>query len=185
MKSRKGLLGQFFFMLLLPVWGTQAATEGLWLDVPYIHQEKDGCGSASVAMVMQYWLGKRAGVSTERSEAARIQKELYSPKAHGIYASAIENYLRSSGFEVFAFRGEWKDLREQVEKGRPLIVSLKPGRGSDLHYVVVAGVAPEDSAVVLNDPARSKLLRLDRGEFLKEWRGADNWTLLAVPKQSR
>ncbi len=27
---------------------------GIWLDVPFIAQEKDGCGAASIAMVMQY-----------------------------------------------------------------------------------------------------------------------------------
>jgi len=32
-----------------------AGDSGLWLDVPYVHQEKDGCGSASLAMVLQYW----------------------------------------------------------------------------------------------------------------------------------
>ena len=28
---------------------------GVWLDVPFIKQEKDGCGAASISMVMQYW----------------------------------------------------------------------------------------------------------------------------------
>ena len=28
---------------------------GVWLDVPFVKQEKDGCGAASIAMVMQYW----------------------------------------------------------------------------------------------------------------------------------
>src|SRR5207248_6187286 len=31
---------------------------GFWLDVPYVHQEKDGCGSASLAMVLRYWQTK-------------------------------------------------------------------------------------------------------------------------------
>jgi len=26
----------------------------VWLDVPFVKQEKDGCGAASIAMVMQY-----------------------------------------------------------------------------------------------------------------------------------
>src|ERR1043165_5812507 len=37
--------------------GTPAS--GVWLDVPFIKQEKDGCGAASIAMVMQYWLKTR------------------------------------------------------------------------------------------------------------------------------
>ena len=59
---------------------------GLWLDVPYIRQEKDGCGSASLAMVLRYWQTKNASVADERIDPARIQRELYLAKPHGIYA---------------------------------------------------------------------------------------------------
>jgi hypothetical protein len=27
----------------------------LWVDVPFVRQPKDGCGAASISMVMQYW----------------------------------------------------------------------------------------------------------------------------------
>ena len=27
---------------------------GIWLDVPYVKQTEDGCGSASIAMLLQY-----------------------------------------------------------------------------------------------------------------------------------
>lgn len=172
----------FLFFFLVP--GSATVSQGLWLDVPYVHQEKDGCGSASVSMLMEYWIGKHATVPSTRSDPERIQQELYSPEAHGIYSSAIEQYLRRSGFEVFAFRGEWKDLREQLAKGRPLLIGLKPGRGGELHYAVVVGVSPKDDAVFLNDPARSKLLRIDRTQFTREWSATDFWTLLAVPKRT-
>jgi predicted double-glycine peptidase len=164
--------------------GVAAATSGVWLDVPYVHQVKDGCGSASLSMVLQYWIAKHAPVPAERSDPAQIQRELYSPSAHGIYASAMEAYLRSSGFEVFAFRGDWDDLQEHLTKGRPLIVSLKPGNGDSLHYAVVVGIDWANGAVFLNDPARSKLLRVERDQFTQEWRKAGFWTLLAVPKRT-
>jgi len=35
--------------------------------------------------------------------------------------------------------------------------------------------------VFVNDPARGKLLRIERAEFEKEWQAAKNWMLLAVP----
>lgn len=28
---------------------------GIWLDVPFITQERKGCGAAVIAMVMSYW----------------------------------------------------------------------------------------------------------------------------------
>ncbi len=41
----------------LAVCGMLLAAEppGVWLDVPFVKQEKDGCGAASIAMVIQYW----------------------------------------------------------------------------------------------------------------------------------
>ena len=160
-----------------------ASESGLWLDVPYVHQEKDGCGSASLAMVLQYWKGKNFAVSQDRTDPAAIQRVLYAKKARGIYAQEMENYLRDAGFEVFAFRGEFSDLRAQVAKGRPLVAGLKP-KGAPAHYVVVVGVDPQDAAVLVNDPERGKLVRIERREFEKAWQGTETWTLLALPRTS-
>ena len=134
-------------------------------------------------MVMQYWKAKNFAVATERMDPVRIQRELYARKPRGIYASDMEKYLRDTGFEVFAFRGEWSDLRAQVAKGRPLIAGLKPN-GAPAHYVVVVGVDPEDAAVLLNDPERGKMVRSERRELEKAWQGTETWTLLAVPHPS-
>jgi len=126
-------------MLLVPVLATGAGSS-VWLDVPYVHQEKEGCGSAALAMILQYWSQKGAALPAERIDAEKIQRELYSKEAHGIRASAMEEYLRESGFSPFVFRGEWNDLRTHIEKGRPLIASIQPGGKSSLHYVVVIGI---------------------------------------------
>jgi uncharacterized protein YvpB len=48
--------------------------------------------------------------------------------------------------------------------------------------VVVTGIDWVHEAVFLNDPARGKLLRVERAEFEKEWQAARNWMLLAVPE---
>jgi len=160
-----------------------AGLSGLWLDVPYIHQEKDGCGSASLAMVLRYWQGKNVLLAQERADPARIQRELYAAKPRGIYAADMERYLRESGFDVYAFRGDFSDLRAHLAKGRPLIAGLKP-EGAPAHYVVITGVDPDDAAVLVNDPERGKLLRIRRADFEKAWQGTRNWTLLAVPHHS-
>lgn len=160
-----------------------AETAGVWLDVPFVAQEKEGCGAASIAMVMRYWQQKQGQGPGETADAARIQQALYSKDAHGIYASAMQRYFEAQGFRAFAFAGEWSDLRQHLEKGRPLIVALQPGaHGAPLHYVVVAGVDPERGLVLLNDPAQRKLLKQDRSSFEREWNAAGKWTLLAVPQ---
>lgn len=161
---------------------TQAPPPGIWLDVPFVKQTENGCGSAAIAMLLQYWSAHGTSIASGRADAEAIQKELYSAKAHGIFASDMERYLRESGFREFAIRGEWDDLRKHLMEGRPLILSLQPGKTrAPFHYVVVAGMDWSRDAVFVNDPARGKLLRIEREEFEKEWLEAKNWMLLAVP----
>jgi ABC-type bacteriocin/lantibiotic exporter with double-glycine peptidase domain len=174
-------------LLLLGCTIQPAAQEsaGVWLDVPFVKQAEDGCGSAAISMVLQYWNAHGSQVPSERADAAAIQRRLYSRKARGVFASDLESYLKESGFRVFPFHGEWKDLREQLTQGRPLIVTLQPGNGkAPLHYVVVTGIDWQSSAVFINDPVRGKLLRIERADFEKEWRSNLNWMLLAVPEKA-
>jgi ABC-type bacteriocin/lantibiotic exporter with double-glycine peptidase domain len=160
-------------------------TAGVWLDVPFVKQSEEGCGSASLSMLLQYWSAHGASVDPARADAAVIQQKLYSRKAHGIFASDMQRYLTESGFRVFAVEGEWSDLRKHLSQGRPLIVSLQPGsKKSPLHYVVITGLDWEHSAIFLNDAARGKLIRVERAEFEKQWQAAGNWMLLAVPESA-
>ena len=162
-----------------------AQTASLWLDVPFVKQERDGCGAASIAMVMQFWQRQQGRFPDNASDAGEIEKALYSSRAHGIYASDLERYLRAQGFQAFAFEGTRDDLRQHLEKGRPLIVALKLAGQAPLHYVVVVGLDPENHLILVNDPAERKLLKREQADFEKEWRGAGNWALLAVPQAER
>jgi ABC-type bacteriocin/lantibiotic exporter with double-glycine peptidase domain len=173
-------------ILMLPaVRGRLLAADlpGVWLDVPFVKQEKGGCGAASIAMVMQYWQYQLGAAVSQDSDPIQIQHVLYSAKTHGIYASDMERYFREKGFRTFTIRGEWEDLKQHLDKGRPLIVALKPaGGGAPLHYVVVTGLDQEQGIVMVNDPAQRKLLKRDRSAFELEWSAAEKWTLLATPQ---
>jgi ABC-type bacteriocin/lantibiotic exporter with double-glycine peptidase domain len=159
-----------------------APASSVWLDVPFIKQEKNGCGAASIAMVMQYWHQQAGETVDESSNVAYIERALYSRKARGIYASEMESYFGKHHFHAYIFRGEWHDLEEHLAKGRPLIVALKPRSGErTLHYVVVVGVDGQQNVVLVNDAAQRKLLKVDRATFLKEWNAVNDWTLLAMP----
>lgn len=157
------------------------ASAGVWLDVPFVKQTEDGCGSASISMLLQYWNAHGATVSPTLSDVDAIQKKLYSKKAKGIFAQDIEWYFKASGFRAYSFRGDWDDLRHHLTQGRPLMVSIEPRPQAPLHYVIVTGMDWRHDAVFVNDPARGKLLRIERQEFQNEWFAARNWTLLAVP----
>ncbi|MGB7846622.1 MAG: C39 family peptidase [Candidatus Acidiferrum sp.] len=154
----------------------------IWIDVPFVSQSKEGCGSAAISMVMQYWAKQAGKPASPQMDAAKIQELLYSSRQKGILASALEKYLQEHGYRAFTFRGEWRDLQHHLQQGRPLIVSLKAsGAHGPLHYSVVVGVDAEREFIFLNDPARGKMLRMSREGFQSEWDSAKNWTLLAVP----
>ena len=156
----------------------------LWIDVPFVRQPREGCGAASIAMVMQYWAKQPGSHSRTGRDVDAIQQQLYSPKDHGIPAASMVEYLRRQGFVAIAFRGQWSDLEQQIKKGRPLIVALRPQGQSPLHYVVIDGVDRVRGLVTMNDPAVRKLLIQERAAFEKDWSATHNWVLLAVPGAS-
>jgi len=156
----------------------------IWLDIPFVMQEKDGCGAASIAMVIEYWQVQKGGSVRGSMDASEIQRSLHSRAAHGILASDMQRYFEQNGYSAFTFAGEWSDLEQHLERGRPLIVALKPGSTGPLHYVVVAGIDQERQLILVNDPAQRKLLKEDRSRFEREWKGTGRWTLLALPDRS-
>jgi ABC-type bacteriocin/lantibiotic exporter with double-glycine peptidase domain len=173
-------------VLLICICGSICAAQstGAWLDVPFVKQEVNGCGSASIAMVMQYWHKQQGRPLSDSAQATQIHQALYVPGTDGIYASAMERYFENHGFRTFSFRGDWELLQQHLQKGRPLIAALKPsGSNRPLHYVVVVGLDPKQDLLLLNDPAQRKLLKQDRSDFEKQWRATGEWTLLAVPER--
>ena len=155
----------------------------IWLDVPFIPQQKNGCGAAVIAMVVDYWQAQPAHSQLPAADPVEIQRTLFSRPAHGIYAADLQHYFQEHGFQAFAFKGDWEVVRSNLEMGRPLIAALKPSKGeSSLHYVVIAGLDPQHGLIMINDPAQKKLLQLERKQFDEEWKAVGHWTLLAVPK---
>lgn len=157
-----------------------AAPLNIWLDVPFVEQQKNACGEASIAMVMQYWQRQQGHAAVDPAQILRTAP----PGRHGMAATTMLGYFEQHGYRAFAYVGEWADLEHQLTKGRPLIAALKPDGDEDLHYVVVAGVDDPDQVVLLNDPAQRKLLKQDRQQFEREWKATGNWTLLAVPAEN-
>ena len=156
----------------------------VWVDVPFVMQPKNACGPAAIAMVMQYWHKQPGMQALAAGELAEIARGLQLRNHQEVRASAMLGYFKQHGYRAFAFAGQWSDLQQQIAKGRPLIVALKPAGDDSLHYVVVAGVDDPERVVLLNDPAQRKLLKEDRTQFENEWKATRNWTLLALPAVS-
>ncbi len=149
----------------------QAAAEPL--KVPFFKQQKNGCGAASVAMVMNYW-----GVQQDPSETYR---QLYDAELKGIPLIEMKQYLENSGFLAYTLRGGWSDLEQHLDKGRPVVVSLKKKDSSPIHFAVITGTAKDQ--VLLNDPTRKGTTRMKRAAFEKQWSNSEGWMLLAVPRK--
>lgn len=157
----------------------------VWIDVPFVRQPREGCGAASLSMVMQYWAAQQHAQASPASDVAAIQQQLYVPKEHGIPAASMQSYLRQNGFAAFAVSGTWQDLEQNVRKGRPLIVALRPRGQTALHYVVIDGIDSARGLVMMNDPAERKLLTQERAGFEQDWSATHNWMLLAVPEAAQ
>ena len=142
------------------------------LTVPFFHQQKNGCGAASVAMVMRYW-------HPASPASDRIYRELYQPATKSIPLADMRAYLEREGFRAFTLKGEWRDLEEHLAKRRPIIIALKPRSSAPLHFAVVIGA--ESGGIWLNDPTRQKPIRVSRTRFEKQWTLASRWMLLTTP----
>ena len=114
------------------------------LDVPFIAQQKDTCAAASMAMVLRYW--------DQPVSAEEIARTLMEPELHGILGSRLTAFAQERGFRAVAYEGDLLQLRDFLEKGRPLIVALAAG-ADRYHDVVVVGLDDEQREVLVNDPA--------------------------------
>lgn len=161
------------------------AESAVTLQVPFIRQAREGCGSAAMAMVIEYWRDQMPSLSIRQADADRIQELLHAPEARGIYGSDMQAFLEKTGFHAFRLNATKTDLVQHLSRGRPIIVCLQPERGDPLHYVVVVGFDPATDAFRFNDPARGKLLTEDSKRFMEQWKRTENWALLAVPRGTR
>src|SRR5215475_4429088 len=82
-----------------------SADAGFWLDVPFVRQDKNLCGAASVSMVLQYWQkASPAGISLEVPSFPHIAEALRSTESKGVLGSQMKTYLSSLGYQVFVFK---------------------------------------------------------------------------------
>lgn len=149
-----------------------ATALSLSLAVPFVGQEQNTCGAASLAMVLRYW-----GAGTSHDEIAR---EVVRPELKGALGSRLVTFARSRGFFAIAYEGDLQQLRDSLAKGRPVVVAWNLGQGL-LHNVVVLGMETAGRRLLVNDPELGPRRWVDEEVFESRWGGADHWTLLVLP----
>src|SRR5487761_664925 len=113
MRAMRGAAAILLLALLAVALG--AAATGIYLDVPYVRQPKNGCGAACLAMILEYWKVSDPGFGGGSvAPVAAIQRQLYSKTAHGIYARDMVSYLDHSGMRAVVFAGRWSDLEDHL-----------------------------------------------------------------------
>lgn len=148
----------------------------LTLPVPFVAQEKDTCGAASLAMVLRFW--------DQAASQEDIARALLKPELHGIAGSRLADFARERGLQAVAYAGDLEQLKDFVQKGRPLIVALAT-RGGRYHDVVITGFDDDKGAVIVNDPASGAGRRIRRDAFERRWAASGHWTLLVLPQTAQ
>ena len=140
-------------------------------------QETEGRdGPACVQMVLAYW--KYYPDQHELKVEMRTQDNGTSPefmddpfKDRGL---TVE-----SGGRVNQFSGAASRLREEIDRNRPAIISIRMSEKDRFYYMVVVGYY--DEGIIVNDPTREdgEHLRLDYGELNRIWSYNRFWMLIA------
>jgi predicted double-glycine peptidase len=150
------------------------ATTGVRLDVPYLPQTEALCGGAAVAMLLRYWGEAHADI---HQFAALVDK-----RAGGIAEQALVDAVERRGWQTRRFAGSIDLLREELHRGRPVVILIqdRPGR---YHFVVVTGVTNDE--VVVHDPTWGPYRHVAVKRLLRGWRPTGFWSLLILPGYAR
>ena len=168
----------------------QQIDQGEAIAVPYVRQaSRVDCGMAALASVMEYYKGP--------AYLQQVLLERYPPaSSRGYSLGELRDIARAHDFAGFVVPGNEALLREQLSRGRPMIVPLQLQGAVPLinaldtsydHYVVVVGMDDERGKVVTMDPARGPV-QLDVDDFAAGWEAMNRAVLLvglASPDLSR
>jgi predicted double-glycine peptidase len=159
--------------------------------IPPVRQdERYACGEACLAAVAAYW---EVPLAAFREKFSSLPREASGP---GLQAQA-----EALGLQAVVYRGSVDDLRDNLQKGRPLIVmipkpvspAMPPGgllgrlarsisehAPHPPHWVIVLGVR-RDGAVILHDPA-SGPLTIQQPKFVADWAAEGNACVLVTAR---
>lgn len=139
-----------------------------------LQQQRTDCGLAALAMVAGAW-----GRSWSVNDMARQIK----PTDKGVKLGALRDLARARGLEAYAVKGQFKDLENELAKGRPVLLGLVLpfDQKKNLHHFEVAiAMNPADGTVVTLDPASGEMMKRSKKVLDLEWKHAGYATLVVV-----
>lgn len=143
-----------------PGWLTAAET-------PVVKQKQQAdCGLAALAMVAGAW-GRQWTVD---DLAKRVP-----PGKHGIKLGVLRDLARQEGLEAFAIKASRDDLKNELAKGRPVLLGLMlphDRKSNRSHYEVAIALNTQDGTIVTIDPATGEWMRRSPKVLDIEWKAA-------------
>jgi hypothetical protein len=158
--------------------GPGSAGVHLIRGVPFLPQEVYQCGPAALAMVLRHH-----GAPPEVADPEAIGAALRLPSGRGTLNLELELQARRLGFGTRAFAGTLAAARDELRRGRPLIVFQDLGPAplvSRPHFAVLIGFDDQAREVILHS-GRTPYLRTGYAAFDRTWAARRRWTLLVLP----
>jgi len=152
----------------------RGSTQTIVEDVPFYPENRYWCGPASLAGVMNHW--------SDAPGPQAIAEVTYSPSAGGTLMADLAWYARQQGFDAKVTTMTHRELRNHLDRGRPIIV-LVTRRGllqNYNHFMVVVGYT--DRGIIVNSGTRQKAF-LHRETFRRFWNENDRYALVVTPRK--
>jgi hypothetical protein len=128
------------------------------LEVPFVAQSPDRCGTAAVDMVLRFYGSK--------PDAEALDREIHIPALGGSIPALLVDAARQQGFAADATRSTEEEIQRLLAAGYPLILMLGPtGEAPQGHFVVATGFQ-----------ARTGALRVHSGSRPNQWWPANTWS---------
>lgn len=145
------------------------------LNVPFIQQAEEGlCGSVALSIILNYW-----GIDITQQQ---IADAIYLPSLQGILSFDLMYYAREQGLHAELYEGSFKDLRENIRNGNPLIVALGANTNELGHYIVIVGYDDVKQHLLGHD-GKTAYRAIPYTIFFRVWQKMNNLTILVTPNQ--
>jgi ATP-binding cassette subfamily B protein RaxB len=143
---------------------------GNWLQAsatPVVKQKQQAdCGLAALAMVAGAW-GRRWTIDD--------LVHRHPPGKNGIKLGVLRDVARQRGLEAFAIKATRDDLKNELSKGRPVLLGLMlphDRKSNRSHFEVAIALNTQDGTVITIDPATGEWMRRSPKVLDIEWKAA-------------
>lgn len=142
-------------------------------DVPFINQDINHCGPATLAMVMKSY-GYEVGTKA-------LASQMMTPDSKGSFKSDMISTVRRQGMLGVQIE-DMKALLSEIEAGNPVIVFQNLGFDiyPNWHYSVALGYDLRGPDIILHS-GKYKNKEVDMRFFERSWSKGDYWGLVVLP----